>query len=151
MVAELLIALNRSAHLGLHSEREFSPDPPDCVCLNAEGELVAIEVVEVVCEQAVRLNARGNWVYRHWRPGELASKVAQRLAEKDEKRFHGGPYAAIIACLFTDEPALSYEQAIAELSLQGFGPFRQLSSAYLLFSYQPATQSYPVLQLQIVK
>jgi hypothetical protein len=149
VVEELVVALNRAANLGLHSEREFSPDPPDCVCLNAAGQPVAVEVAEVVCEEAVRLNARGAQVYRQWRPGELAPHVARKLAEKDRKVYHGGPYRSIIACLFTDEPALTIEQAAAELSSEVFGPFRQLSAAYLLFSYQPSTQSYPVVHLRV--
>ncbi len=149
VVEELVVALNRSARLGLHSPREFSPDPPDCVCLNTAGEPVAVEVAEVVCEEAARLNAQGSQVYRQWRPGDLAPHVARKLADKDGKVFHGGPFRSIIVCLFTDEPALTVEQATSELSNVAFGPFQQLSAAYLLFSYQPSTQSYPVVQLRI--
>jgi hypothetical protein len=149
VVEELVVALNRTANLGLHSVREFSPDPPDCVCLNAAGEAVAVEVAEVVCEESVRLNAKGAQVYRQWRPGELASHVARMLAEKDRKVYHGGPYQSIIACLFTDEPELTIEQATAELSSKVFGSLHQISAAYLLFSYQPSTQSYPVVQLRV--
>lgn len=148
VVEELVVALNRTANLGLHSVREFSPDPPDCVCLNAAGESVAVEVAEIVCEAAVRLNAQGAQVYRHWGPGELAPHVARTLAEKDRKVYHGGPYQSIIACLFTDEPALTIGQATAELTSEAFGPFQQLSAAYLLFSYEPATQSYPIVKLR---
>lgn len=149
VVEELVVALNCTANLGLHSERMFSPDPPDCVCLNAAGEAVAIEVAEVVCEKAVRRNAQGDEVFRQWRPGELALHVARQLAEKDRKVYHGGPYQSIIACLFTDEPALTVHQATDELSSEVFGPFQQLSAAYLLFSYQPSTRSYPVVQLRV--
>lgn len=149
VVEELLVALNGSAGLALHSAREFSPDPPDCVCLTGNGEPVAIEVAEVVCEEAARRNAQGSNVYRHWRPGELAAHVAQELSDKDGKLFHGGPYRSIIACLFTDEPALSFAQAESELRGHDFGPYSQLTAAYLLFSYQPATQSYPVITLPL--
>jgi hypothetical protein len=149
VVEELVVALNKAAHLRLHSAREFSPDPPDCVCLNASSEPVAIEVAELVCEEAARQNAQGAAVYRQWRPGELSAHIARKLADKDGKAYHGGPYQSIIACLFTDEPALTVEHATAELSNDLFGPFQQLSAAYLLFSYQPSTQSYPVIQLRI--
>lgn len=148
VVEELVVALNLSANLALHAPRLFSPDPPDCVCLNAAGESVAIEVAEVVCEKAVRLNAQGARVYRQWRPGELTGHVARELADKDAKSFHGGPYRSIIACLFTDEPALIVEQAESELAEHEFGPFAQLTAGYLLFSYQPATQAYPVVALK---
>ncbi len=149
VVEELIEALNRTAQLGLHTPREFSPDPPDCVCSTATGEAVAVEVAEVVCEEAARLTAQGSHVYRHWRPGDLAAHVARELADKDRKVFHGGPYQSIIACLFTDEPALTFARAASELADQEFGPFSQLTAAYLLFSYQPAMQSYPVVALRV--
>jgi hypothetical protein len=148
VVEELIVALNRGANLGLHAPSEFSPDPPDCVCLSASGGTVAIEVAEVVCEEATRLNAKGSHVYRQWRPGELTTHIARQLADKDQKTFHGGPYQSIVACLFTDEPALTVADAESELAAQRFGPFSQLSAAYLLFSYQPATQLYPVVELR---
>jgi len=148
VVEELVIALNRSTKLALREAREFSPDPPDCVCLDAAGESVAIEVAEVVCEKAARLYAQGSHVDRHWSPGELATHVSRELTDKDSKVFHGGPYRSIVACLFTDEPALTVEQAERELADSTFGPFSQLTEAYLLFSYRPATQSYPVIELR---
>lgn len=151
VVEALIDALNRSTSLGLHAAQEFTPDPPDCVCLNAFGQAVAIEVAEVVCETATRLTAQGHNVYRQWRPGELAEHVATELTDKDRKRFNGGPYAEVIACLFTDEPALSFEQAISELQPRMFGPFTQLTAAYLLFSYDPSTKSYPVIRLALAR
>jgi hypothetical protein len=149
VVEELLVALNRTAGLRLHSPKEYSPDPPDCICLDGSGKSVAIEVAEVVCREAARLNAQGRAVYRSWQAGELLSQVAHVLNGKDAKTFHGGPYQAIIACLFTDEPALTVTQATAELSGQLFGPFTQLTAAYLLFSYDPGSQTYPVVKLGV--
>jgi hypothetical protein len=150
VVEELIVALNNGAGLHLHSPSEFVPDPPDCVCSDGAGRPVAIEVTEIVCEQAVRLNAQGKNVYRHWQPGELTQHIASTLAEKDTKTFSGGPYKSIIAALFTDEPALALAQAKAELDLHVFGPYRQLTAAYLLFSYQPESRSYPVLTLRLL-
>ena len=149
VVEELVITLNRIAGLGFHSPKEFSLDPPDCICLDVSGNTIAIEVAEVVCQEATRLNARGSAVYRNWRPGELAIQVAHVLEEKDRKTFHGGPYQAIIACLFTDEPALTFTQATTELSGHLFGPFNQLTAAYLLFSYEPDSQTYSVVNLTV--
>jgi hypothetical protein len=109
---------------------------------------VAIEVSEVVCERAAQLTAQGNEVYRVWKDGELATHVARLLSAKDGKAFNGGPYAEIIACLFTDEPALSSEYALSQLNDVQFGGLRQLTSGFLLFSYDPGTKSYPVCPLR---
>lgn len=151
VVESLVSALSRAHGVYLHSPQEFKPDPPDCTAVNAYGQLVAIEVAEVVCETAARLNAQGKAVYRGWRPGELSDHVSRVIAGKDRKIYHGGPYAEVIACLFTDEPALDPKDAAQELSGKEFGPVAQLTSAYLLFSYRPATRSYPAIRLALAR
>ena len=149
VVEQLIVALNSGAGLQLHSPYEFEHDPPDCVCSDGAGRPVAIEVPEIVCEKAVRENAQGKNVYRRWQPGELTQHIASTLAAKDTKAFSGGPYTSIIAALFTDEPDLTPAQARAELDLHLFGPYGQLTAAYLLFSYEAESHSYPVLTLRL--
>jgi hypothetical protein len=144
---EFVGSMNAEFSLGLTDLRLQSPDPPDLTCLDAKGGRVAIEIAEVVCEEAVRRTAQGQEVLRVWRPGGLTSSIAALLHWKDAKIFHGGPFCQIYACLFTDEPMLALEAAREELAGSRFGPFRQISGAFLLFSYQPGTQSYPVIKL----
>jgi hypothetical protein len=146
---ELLGSLNATGTSGLHSLSIYKPDPPDCVCLNSTNQKVAIEVAEVVCSRAAYLNAKGRDVMRFWEPGDLSAHVNHLLIGKDGKTFHGGPYAETIACLFTDEPMLTLEHAQSELQQSSFGPFRQLTGAFLVFSYDPHSQSYPVLPLTV--
>lgn len=148
VVEKLLESLTRQTDIVLHSPRLQKPDPPDCVCLNGINDQVAIEVAEVVCQDAARLNAQGNEVMRLWGSGDLSDHIAHRLEEKDKKKYHGGPYSEILACLFTDEPMLTIEQATSELNAHMFGPFKQLTRGYLVFSYEPRTQSYPVLSMR---
>ena len=148
MVEELLAALNQCSSRQLESLREFTPDPPDCVCETTSGDLVAVEVAEVVCQRSTELNATATAVYRVWRRGELTAHISSVLARKDTKRFNGGPYKAVIASLFTDEPALSEADARTELQDATFGPYNQLTEGYLVFSYQPSTKSYPFVRLQ---
>jgi hypothetical protein len=147
VVRELLTSLNNAANLGLHSPSIYDQDPPDCNCKNREGNNVAIEVTEIVCSEAVRLNAQGQKVYRNWKSGELTTHIEHLLTEKDKKNYHGGPYVSIFACLFTDEPMLTVDFVKAELETVRFGPFSQLTSAFLLFSYDPTSKSYPVIPL----
>jgi hypothetical protein len=113
---EFVASLNEESGLGLCGLQLQRPDPPDLTCTNAHGEHVAIEIAEVVSEEAVRRTANGEGVLRVWRPGDLISSVASMLHRKDDKTFHGGP-------------------------------FKQVTGAFLLFSYQPSTQSYPVIRL----
>lgn len=148
VVEELLPSLN-ALGLGLRNLRVHRPDPPDCVCEDQNGNPVAIEVAEIVCEDAARLNAQGHNVYRAWRPGNLGAAITARLAEKDTKTFHGGPFATLAVCLFTDEPALTVDFAKRELASVSFGPYKQIGTAYLLFSYDPGSKSYPLLPLRL--
>lgn len=144
---EFVDSLNSENSLGLFELRLQCPDPPDLTCLDANGGRVAIEIAEIVCEDAVRRTAQGEEVLRVWRPGDLASSVSALLHRKDTKTFHGGPFAQTLVCLFTDEPMLTIQAAREELSASTFGPFKQITGAFLLFSYLPATQSYPVIKL----
>jgi len=59
VVVELITALNTSVNIGFHSPHISDIDPPDCFCFNSENKLVGLEVAEVVCEDAARLNAQG--------------------------------------------------------------------------------------------
>ena len=149
VVEELLSGLKTREGLNLSNLRPHYPDPPDCVCNGEDGRTIAIEVSEIVCESAARRSARGEKVYRGWQPGELTEAVAARLAAKDSKAFHGGPFDSIVVCLFTDEPALSHEAASRELTSRSFGPLRQVSAAYLIFSYDPGTRTYPFIRLPL--
>jgi hypothetical protein len=101
---------------------------------NAENGKVAIEVVEVVDQQAVHLNEQGFSVYRVWNEGKLAGHLSELLRRKDAKFYHGGPYAETIVCLFTDETMLVPNDVTHELAEESFGPFKQLTGAILLFS-----------------
>lgn len=146
---ELVRALNSAEALDPSSLAPCHPDPPDLTCRNGHGELIAIEVSEIVCLEAVRANQKGQDVFRVWGKGELQSAIAESLARKDKINLQGGPYQRFYVCLFTDEMMLTHQGASEELSNVVFGPFQQITDAFLLFSYQPSTKSYPVLRLRI--
>jgi hypothetical protein len=148
VVEELLVSLNSVYGLGWREPMLQKPDPPDCTCLSPSGDRVAIEVAEVVCEVATRLNAQGQSVVRDWHSGELRTHIAALLREKDATAYHGGPYNEIAVCLFTDEPYLILSEVSRELGSTDFGPFVQIDSVFLLFSYDPNTETYPVLKLR---
>jgi len=150
VLEDMLNSLNRTSGANYHSPQIHRPDPPDCICLNALGGHVAVEISELVCQEAARLTAQGEHVMRMWLPGELRKQIVQLLGEKDEKTFHGGPYAEIVVCLFTDEPMLGIGHVISELAASSFGPFRQLSSAFLVLSHDPNAKSCPALRLNVL-
>jgi hypothetical protein len=147
-------------------ERFFEPsaspfDPPDCVARNADGAAVAIEVTEVVCEQAVRVNAQrdreaikrmepGVEVMRNWNQEDFIAHVSNRLADKDMKKLKGGPYGTYVVAMLTDELELERDNCEAWLQRHAFGPFKQVGDAYLLFSYTPDV-GYAYLRIKIAQ
>lgn len=149
-VAEHLVAyVNRERGLGWHSLQSQQRDPPDCVCSDATGAQIAIEVAEVVCSEAAARTARGENVMRRWETGDAAAHIRELLQRKDGKQYLGGPYKEVVACLFTDEFDLDFEELREQLKSERFGPMKQLSSAYLVFSYSAHAQDYPVLPLEL--
>lgn len=147
-------------------ERYFDPagsnfDPPDCVARSADGAAVAIEVTEIVCEQAVRFNAQcdreaimrmepGVAMMRVWKRQDFIAHVSDRLEDKDTKKLKGGPYEAYVIAMHTDEPDLERDKCKDWLHGHAFGPFKQICDAYLLFSYKPFV-GCPYLRIQIAK
>jgi hypothetical protein len=128
--------------------RLHEPDPPDCVCVDGVGRSVALELVELVSRQAIEANQRGENVYRWWEPEDIRNEVSALLSRKDAKVFSGGPYAEIAVVIFTDEPALTADEARRALIGLTFGPFTQLTRAFLMFSYMPG-KGHEVLQLSV--
>ena len=150
IVDELVSGLN-GLGLRLRHLRVQRPDPPDCVGEDQNGNSVAIEVAEIICEDAARLNARGHKVCRAWRPGDLGATITASLSKKDTKTYHGGPFSTIAVCLFTDEPMLTVDFAKRELASLSFGPYKQIDAAYLLFSYDPGSKGYPIVTLRLAE
>lgn len=151
IVEKMLETLAARNERVLAAPESYKPDPPDCICRNEAGELVAVEVTEVVCVEAVRQNQKGKEVFRNWRPGELQEHISIQLGEKDRKTYHGGPYAEVIVCLFTDEMLLTIERIQQELAGSTFGPFEQITSAFILVSYDASIKGYPVHTLKLKK
>lgn len=147
IVDELLTSLGSNGPQ-LSDARANSPDPPDCVCLDAAGNEVAVEVVELVSEEAVRRNARGEDVYRWWKPEDIRMALGALLSRKDAKSFHGGPYQDIVVLIFTDEPVLSAVEVREALAGVEFGPLRQVTLGFLMFSYMPS-KGYEVIHLPL--
>ena len=149
ILEELIRSLDDAGGPSFTQPANHKPDPPDCVARNAAGRLVAFEITEIVSQAAVELDAHGDDVLALWEPGDLARKIEDRLATKDFKEFHGGPFDDIIVVLHTDEFYLSVEAAESELTGTSFGPFTQVTDAYLIFSYSPRSQGYPIVRIPI--
>lgn len=161
VVCDLLKSMTARGKRKFFEPRASATDPPDCIARSADGSAVAIEVTEVVCEEAVRINAqrdreakrrmeRGVALMRKWEQQEFIAHIANRLADKDTKKLIGGPYGTYVVVMHTDEPELEKDKCEAWLRGQTFGPFRQVRDAYLLFSYMPKL-GYQYIRIEIAQ
>jgi hypothetical protein len=133
----------------LHSLEAVRDDPPDCIAKDASDKYVAIEVTELVDEDAIRFNQRGKRVYRDWESEQVISAIEDKIKSKDSKIFKGGPYPRIWLVIYTDEPAIIFAKVESILQEHHFPPTDKISEVFLLFSYNPSTESYPYIRLKI--
>jgi hypothetical protein len=156
---ELAVVSRLLESMAAHGEARFlepsvsAVDLPDCVAKTSDGTWVAIEVTELVCEEAVRINAKRDRhaikrmeprveVMRRWDQRDFIGHISSRLRDKDAKHLKGGPYGHYVVALHTDEPELERDECERWLRDHTFGPLRQIHEAYLLFSYA-AGAGYP--------
>lgn len=128
--------------------RVYQPDPPDCVCFDENGNIIALEVVELVSREAIERNHRGEDVLCIWTPQDIKRGIDSILSGKDRKAFNGGPYAEIAVVIHTDEPLMILEEARTALEGCTFGPFDKVTKAFLMFSYMPSN-GYEILPLSV--
>lgn len=158
-VRDLLTSLNAANEVEYHDFSAAPKDPPDCIAVNRHGQAVAVEVTEFVSEEAVRRNeaARRELDRRpditemqmaHWTEQAFVLHVNKLLEEKDGKSLNGGPFEEYLLVIHTDEPLLVRSEVEDWIATQTFGPYNQITAAFLLFSYEP-DQGYPFVPFQL--
>lgn len=152
--AEFSRALKDGFGLQLRDLRVAYPDPPDLVVALGEN-LIGLEVTELVCSDAIKANKKADRddppVCRHWKAGEVRDALQERLADKDLCQLKGGPYDQYWVCVHTDEFELSPERVAEDLGQVPLGPFVQIDRAFLLFSHSPGSETYPLIEVSLVK
>lgn len=90
-----------------------------------------------------------NQVYRDWTIPEVVQELQKIITEKDSKTFKGEHYQKLILVIPTAEPVLIHKELKPILDHHVFNQTRQLNEAYLLFQYDPESESYPYIQLNL--
>lgn len=127
-------------------------DPPDCTAESAEGGTWGIEVTELVDQQAVASAQHGTGRWAAWDATKLRERITARLAKKDTPAtVKGGPYREYVLLLHSDEPILTEALVRKYLANVVFPTARLLTRAYLLLSYEPASQTTPLIRLDLAQ
>ena len=146
IISDLIEGMSFNGKQLFHSPISHTPDPPDCIVQDTEGNKIAVEISELVSQEAIEQNIKGNEVYYDWQPKECIEKVQSILDNKDTKVFHGGPYSKKVILIHTDEPILRGKEYKEEIRNSLFNPLKQIDEAYILFSYDPEIRTHPFIK-----
>jgi hypothetical protein len=139
--------------------RPRGEDPPDCEVRDAQGKRLALEVTELLDQDAVAAAAAAKLKREsvgqasmptpvEWTCAELVILVQQRLDKKDFRdRLKGGPYDEYIVVLYTAEQRLDSATVRPCLHEHRFTEPSGIDRAYLSLDYEPGS-GYPLVRLQ---
>ena len=133
--------------------RGHGNDPPDCEAKCLDGNLVGIEVTELVDPEAI-IAFKKNQIYEwaEWDKAKLIDAINNRLdAKNSPDRIKGGPYASYILIIYTDEPVLNADYAKALLKGYRFAKRNLIDRAFLFIFYDPIHKTYPYIELEFEK
>ncbi|WP_339670763.1 hypothetical protein [Dasania marina] len=127
-------------------------DPPDCIVVS-DGQEVAIEIVELVDQAAIEKQIRSKHTYPDqapWTSQRLTDHLNDLIQQKDnpsEKESLKKSYPRYITLIHTDEPELmaaDFDRLFIKKSIKATD---LVSEVYLIFSYDPGIEGYPVRRL----
>jgi hypothetical protein len=146
--------------LALHRIELIKDDPPDVLLETIEGQRIAVEVTELVSEEAAQLHrhrvktGEGDpYAHAIWTANSLAAKLSKMIATKEDKLARRAEsFDSIILAIVTDEPMITVD--LAEKTLGICKPsLTQIDRSFLLLGYigEGASASfpdgYPVLEI----
>jgi hypothetical protein len=132
---------------------DVGSDPPDCIA-TSNGVEIAIEIVELVDQKAIENEIRYKEFYpdqEPWNKQRLEEHVNKLLLKKDNppiKDYLVDKYRRYIALIHTDEPELRVSYFDMVFDTKNLVSTNLITEAYLLFSYDPTYNCYPVRRLR---
>ena len=154
--------LDPKNHKGKHSYSRFkmeSKDPPDAWLFDSNNSKIALEITELVNEDAITAQIKHEctgglttardygdkserWSDRTYLKGRVTNTVLQKDQKCDEL-FAGGQTVELL--LHSDEPYLI--DNLEKIATPDFRVGSRFRRVWLLLSYDPRTESYPLVEL----
>jgi len=135
-------------------ERLTERDPPDAVALSPTGAKIGIELVELVDQSLIERQKRNpeSTQWRAWSREELREALRAKVARKDRAKPELirdlSEYWTVV---HTDEPALTPETVTQHLAGFRVGPCKIVTRCFVLMSYWPLTEGYPLIEVPVLK
>lgn len=147
IVTELIKSMQRSGEPLYSNPTSCSDQWPDVIAEDQHAGKVALEVTELVDEYCVKENQKGNGIYCIWTPEQVCGEIERILSKKNLKSNHGGKYKGVALVIHTDELVIEPEKYVPLLKARHFARPININEAYVLFSYDPHTKTYPYVRL----
>jgi len=125
-------------------------DPPDCEVKDFDGNIVGIEVTELVDPEAI-IAFKKNQVYEwaEWDRTKLINAINNRLDAKNiPERIKGRFYKSYIIIIYTDEPVLNPDYVKNLLKGYNFAKRNLIDRAFLFIFFDPIYKTYPCIELE---
>ena len=125
-------------------------DPPDCEANDPRGNLIGIEVTELVNPEAIMaFKKKQVYEWAEWDRTKLIDAINNRLDTKNiPDRIKGGPYASYILVIYTDEPFLNADYIKDLLKGYRFARRNLIDRAFLFIFFDPTYKTYPCIELE---
>jgi hypothetical protein len=149
VVKDLLTSMNQAGIIHYKNPRPVKDDWPDCTVEDEQGQLIAIEVTELVDEEAIQRSQRGQPVYGRWEDRDILNAVHNILLKKDQKSCHGSLYASVTLVIHTDESELNARRLFPLIRSGRFPHLSNIKEAYIICSYDPFTETYPYCEIPL--
>ncbi|TLS78284.1 hypothetical protein FE236_00550 [Mariprofundus erugo] len=131
---------------------KLGEDPPDCV-ITLNGIDIAVEITELVDKEAIKQQVKSGVAYPEtleWSSELLAERLNALLRKKDAPQNKDAlreKYADYWLLVHTDEPELMAPEFDVLFDPSLLVSTDLIDQAYIVFSYDPTVQSYPVKRL----
>ncbi|MBC8210404.1 MAG: hypothetical protein H8E21_05000 [Gammaproteobacteria bacterium] len=130
-------------------------DPPDIMAFNSLGEKIALELTELVNEDAINSQIQGKRSYFSevvsWDKDNTLDEIQNIINKKSKslEAVYSDAYSAVFLLLFTDEPKLPFKRVNQFVNNHNWEIPLNINEAYILFSYTPDKDlpDYPVMKL----
>lgn len=130
IVYDLLTSMDRDGFKRYRKIRSVRDEWPDCVVDDESGRLVAVEVTELVNEEAVRREQQGELVYPCWTDNDIIQQVTRILLRKEQRSSHGGLYTKVVLVMHTDEPELTGSRLFPIITSAQFPRLRNINRGF---------------------
>jgi len=125
-------------------------DPPDCEAKDLDGNIIGIEVTELVDPEAIMaFKKKQDYQWAKWDKSKFINAINNRLdAKNTPARIKGGPFKSYIIIIYTDEPELNADYIKELLKGYRFTKRYLIDRAFLFIFFDPIYKTYPCIELE---